>query len=199
MAEVIINHGNALDFIVDTGLIFTDPPFDMVGSQLSQVLNKINCDHLVLITTMRQLVELIKASDWQVNFDFVIDAVTPKKSKSVHQPNYTHSTGVYLTRNAAKSLFNRKRRQRSDTFNNNGYWPTVIRAPRERLKDHGMAKNETAITDILGSFDVGSVYDPFAGSGTVGMAAINLGLKCELTELDSAHFDSLKKTFKFFL
>ncbi len=198
MAKIKLNHGDALDFNVKTDLVFTDPPFDMSGAQLSQVLNQIDCDHLVLITTMKQLLALVKVSDWQFNFDFVIDAVVPKKSKNIQQPNYTHSTGAYLTRNGAKSLFNRKKRQRSDTFNNNGYWPTVIRAPRERLKDHGMAKNETAVTDILGSFDINCVYDPFSGSGTVGMAAVSLGINCELTEMDSRHFKSLEKTFKFF-
>lgn len=198
MAEVKINHGSAIDFNTCADLIFTDPPFDMSGTELNRVLDNIESNHLVLITTMKQLLELIKAGDWQLRFDFVIDAVVPKKSMSSHQPNYTHSTGAYLTRNGGKSLFSRKLRQRSDTFSNNGYWPTVIRAPRERLKEHGMAKNEVAVTDILGSFDITSVYDPFAGSGTVGLAAINLGLKCELTELDKKHFESLKSTFKFF-
>ena len=199
MAKIKLNHGSALDFKVSTDLILTDPPFDMPAETLNKVLNGIECDHLVLITTMKQLLGLIKVSDWQFSFDFVIDAVIPKKSKNIHQPNYTHSTGVYLTRNGAKSLFNRKRRQRSDTFDNNGYWPTVIRAPRERLKDHGMAKNETAITDIMGSFEISSIYDPFAGSGTMGMAAMELDIDCELTELDDDHFDALQKTFRFFV
>lgn len=98
---------------------------------------------------MKQAVELLKCSAWELNFDFVLDAVIPKKSKSIHQPNYTHATGVYLTRNNPKSLFSRKLRQRSDTFDNNGYWPSIIRAPRERLESHGMAKNQKAIEDIL--------------------------------------------------
>jgi 16S rRNA G966 N2-methylase RsmD len=198
MAKIKLNRGNALDFNVKTDLIFTDPPFDMPAPMLCKILDKVACDHLVLITTMKQLIELMRISKWQFNFDFVLDAVTPKKSKSINQPNYAHSTGVYLTRNGAKSLFNRKLRQRSDTFDNNGYWPTVIRAPRERLSDHGMAKNEKAITDILGSFSVKSVYDPFAGSGTVGFAAVELGLNCELTELDRDFFERLESSFAFF-
>ena len=198
MAKIKLNHGNALSFKTSADLILTDPPFDMQARELNAILNNIKCDHLVLITTMKQLVGLLKVSDWVLSFDFVIDAVVPKKSKNIHQPNYTHSTGVYLTRNKAKSLFNRKLRQRSDTFDNNGYWPTVIRAPRERLGEHGMAKNEQAITDVLGSFDVTYVYDPFAGSGTTAMAAMSLDMNCELTELNELHFLSLTKTFKFF-
>lgn len=199
MAKIKLNHGNALDFSVTTDLIFTDPPFDMPAPMLCKILDQVTCDHLVLITTMKQLIELMRVSQWQFNFDFVLDAVTPKKSKSIHQPNYTHSTGAYLTRNGARSIFNRKLRQRSDTFDNNGYWPTVIRAPRERLSDHGMAKSETAITDILGSFNVQHVYDPFAGSGTLGFAALALDIACELTELDDKNFKMIEKDMRFFL
>lgn len=192
-----LNKGNAADYPVRCDLIVTDPPFDMSGAELSRILNVVDCDHLILITTMKQLVELLRCSAWVLNFDFVLDAVIPKKSKSIHQPNYTHSTGVYLTRNKAKSLFNRKLRQRSDTFDNNGYWPTVIRAPRERLADHGMAKSQQALIDIIGSFEASSVYDPFAGSGTTGFACYELDIDCEMTELDKGHFELLTQQFGF--
>lgn len=198
MAKITINHSDAANIKTKTDIIFTDPPFDMPGKALSEILNNIDCDHLLLITTMKQLVELLAASDWHLAFDFVLDAVTPKKSKSLHQPNYTHATGAYLTKNGAKSIFNRKLRQRSDTFDNNGYWPTIIRAPRERLQEHGMAKNEQAIIDILGSFKASRVYDPFAGSGTTALAAIELDMDCELTEICCENIKQLNKTFSFF-
>lgn len=194
-----INHGSALDFSVKCDLIFTDPPFDMSGGFLKTVFDQIECDHLFLIATMKQFVELMKCSDWRLNFDVVLDAVIPKKSKSIHQPNYTHSNGFYLTRNNAKSVFDRKLRQRSDTFDHNGYWPTIIRAPRERLQEHGMAKNEQAITDILGSFNACHVYDCFAGSGTTGFACIELNRNCTLTELDSGRVEKMKREFRFLL
>lgn len=199
MAKVTVNTGSAHDYIVNAcDLIVTDPPFDMGGAELTDILdNATECDHLVLITTIKQLIGLLNHSDWVVSFDFVIDQVVPKKSKSKHQPNYTHSTGVYLTRRNARSIFNRKLRQRSDTFDNNGYWPTVLRAPRERLRDHGMAKNEQAITDIIGSFDAKHIYDPFAGSGTVGFACVSLEKHCTLTELDPVHAERLIKHFGF--
>ena len=199
MAKIKLNHGDSECFNVETDLIMTDPPYDMDAKKLVRIFDNIQCDHLVMITTMKQLLDFINISKWQLNFDFVLDAVTPKKSKSIHQPNYTHQTGVYLNRNDAKSIFNRKLRQRSDTFDNNGYWPSIIRAPRERLQDHGLAKNEKAITDILGSFRINSVYDPFAGSGTVGFAAISLGIECELTELDDDSYNKIKKDMQFFL
>lgn len=195
---ISVNEGDAANFKVTCDLIVTDPPFDMSGTQLAGILDNIDCNHLVLITTLKQYTELMQHSAWQLNFDFVLDAVIPKKSKSVHQPNYTHSNGMYLTRNGAKSLFNRKLRQRSDTFDNNGYWPSVIRSPRERLDDHGMAKNEAAITDIIGSFDAQHIYDPFAGSGTTGFACIELDKDCTLTELNAGYAQKMKKLFAFF-
>ncbi len=194
-----INHGNAIDFPTSCDLIVTDPPFDMSGERLAKILDVIECNHLVLITTMKQLIELVCCSGWELSFDFVLDAVIPKKSKNIHQPNYTHATGAYLIRNAKKSLFNRKLRQRSDTFDSKGYWPTVIRAPRERIEDHGMAKSQQALMDIIGSFDVRSVYDPFAGSGTTGFACFELDLDCEMTELDKKYYEKLVCEFRFLL
>lgn len=197
MAKITLHHADAIKINTMADLIMTDPPFDMPAAQLAGILDGIQAEHLVLITTMRQLLGLVKCSDWELAFDFVLDAVTPKKSMSLQQPNYTHATGVYMTRPGAKSIFNRKRRQRSDTFDNKGYWPTVLRAPRERLADHGMAKNQTAITDILGCFDVSHVCDPFAGSGTVGLAAYELEIDCTLIEKDQQHYALLEQTFRF--
>lgn len=199
MAKISINHGSSLDFNVTCDLIFTDPPFEMCGELLKQIFDNIVSDHMFLISTMKQYTELINCSDWELNFDVVLDSVVPKKSKSIRQPNYTHSNGFYLTRNNAKSIFNRKLRQRSDTFDNNGYWPSIIRAPRERLSDHGMAKNEKAITDILGSFDAHNIYDCFAGSGTTGFACFELDKNCTLTEIDLRRAEELKNKFSFLL
>ncbi len=199
MAKVTLHHNDARNVVVKADLIMTDPPFDLPADQLSTILNTIDSNHLVLITTMKQFLALMACSDWQFSFDFVLDAVIPKKSMNVHQPHYTHATGVYLTRNGVKSVFNRKLRDRSDTFDNKGYWPSIIRAPRERLSEHGLAKNQQAVMDILGSFDVQSVYDPFAGSGTVGLAAWELGIDCVLCEKDLQHFKLLQQQFRFIL
>jgi len=199
MAKIKINNGSALDFPVDCNLIFTDPPFEMDGEELAKVFNRIECDHLFLLSTMKQFIELLHSSNWTLNFDLVLDTVTPKKSKSIHQPNYTHVNGFYLTRNGAKSIFSRKLRQRSDTFDNNGYWPSIVRAPRERLGDHGMAKNEQAVVDIIGSFKADHVYDCFAGSGTTGFACVELNKQCTLTEIDNNLYSKMVKNFGFFL
>ena len=202
--SIKLNHADANDISTSCDLILTDPPFELSGKELVQVFRKVACSHLVLICSMHQLIEFLSESKyqdnkhWQLAFDFVIDFRAPKKSKNIRQPHYTHATGAYLTRKGSKSRFNRKLRERSDAFDNNGYWSTVIHAPRERAGEHGMAKNQTAITDILGSFDdTKTVYDPFAGSGTTGLAAYELGLDCELTERDADYFELLQKTFRF--
>lgn len=197
MATIRAIHGDALSLSGSADLIFTDPPFDMPGASLAGVLSRYEASHLVLITSMRQLLEFMQVPGWRLSFDFVLDGVAPKRSRNVQQPNYTHSTGVYLHKPGVKSVFNRKLRQRSDVFEANGYWPTIFHAPRERGQEHGMAKNLAAITDLLGSFDVASAVDPFAGSGTTGMAAWELGLDCTLIEKDAAAFDSMIKTLRF--
>lgn len=175
----------------------TDPPFDMPGLSLATILDRYDSRHLVLITSMRQLLDLMKASNWDLAFDFVLDAVQPKESKSARTPHYTHSTGVYLRRPGTASIFDRKRRQRSDAFESKGYWPTVIRAPRERARQHGHAKSSQAWTDILGSFDAKSVIDPFAGSFTTAMAAAELDIDCMAIERDRALCEQAARTLRF--
>ena len=194
--QMTIIRGDARNYGKKTDLIFTDPPYEMSGKELSEILDCYECDHLVILTTMKQLIELLNSSGWQLNFDFVWDAVVPKKSKSMMQPNYVHQTGAYLTRNNAKSIFNRKRRGRSDTHDN-GYWPTIFRAPRNTNDGHGHAKNSQAITDLLGCFDIKDVTDPFAGSGSTMAAAFELEINCTLIEMDAEHFELIKQIAKF--
>ena len=197
MAQIQLIHDDAVNVKMTADLIVTDPPYEMSGAELAKILGGIECEHLVLITTMSQLIELVNSSDWKVNFDFVLDAVVPKKSKSIRQPNYTHQTGVYLTRNNAKSIFNRKLYQRSDAFDNKGFWSTVIRAPRNRSREHGHAKNEQALIDIIGAFEADTVIDCFAGSGTTGMACFELDKKCVLVEKDRDTYTTLQQQFRF--
>ena len=188
--------GDAGRFSCSADLIFTDPPYEMGGSELARILERYDSSHLVLITTMRQLVDFLAVTDWHLAFDFVLDGVAPKKSKANHQPNYLHQTGVYLTKPGEKSRFSRKLRQRSDVFVDNGYWPTIIRAPRDNSR-HGMGKNVDSITDILGSFDAESVIDPFAGGGSVGLAAFELDMDCTLIEMEHKNILSIQQLFKF--
>lgn len=197
MATIKLIFGDAKEQHISCDLIVTDPPFDMPGSLLSDIIKKQDCGHLLLISTMRQILEFVPLMNWKFGFDFVLDAVTPKKSKSIHQPNYTHHSGVYLYKDGEKSLFNRKKRQRSDVFEGNGYWPTIFHAPKERVQQHSLAKNADAITDLIGSFDVKTVADLFAGSGTIGMSAFELGLDCTLVELDPESCESISSYFKF--
>lgn len=197
MSQIKIIHGDAGQHSIAADLIITDPPFDMPATQLAQILLNQRSDHVVLLTTMRQLLSVYPLLNYALAFDFVLDSVAPKKSRNIHQPNYTHITGAYLTANGAASRFNRKKRQRSDVFENNGYWPTIFHAPRERMADHGMAKNADAFADIIGSFDISSVLDPFAGSGTTGIAAFELGVDCTLIEIEEKNFRTIKERFKF--
>lgn len=190
--------GDAGEFSCKADLIFTDPPYDMSGKDLARILGRYDSSHLVLITTMRQLLDFLAATEWHLAFDFVLDGVAPKKSKANHQPNYLHQTGVYLTKLGEKSRFSRKLRQRSDVFVDNGYWPTIIRAPRDSSR-HGMGKNVEAITDILGSFDAESVIDPFAGGGSVGLAAFELDIDCTLVEKERKNVEEIKNLFKFLM
>ena len=197
--SITLIEGDAATVNAKADLILTDPPYDMSGRRLAEIIGRFDCNHLVMLTTMRQLLEFSKyAHGYTLSFDFVINAVVPKKSKNKREPNYTHQTGVYMTKGKAKSIFNRTLRKRSDVADANGYYPTIFRAPRDRMHEHGMAKNLDAITDILGCFEISSVLDPFAGSGTTGLAALELGLGCIMIEQSPSCCELIRSKFSFF-
>lgn len=195
MRLCVIND-DANNIAVKCDMIVTDPPFDLSGVELAKIIEHQECDHLLLITTMKQLLEFNSSTSFKLAFDFVLDSVVPKKSKSIHQPNYTHVTCVYMTRNGAKSIFNRKKRERSDAFDSTGYWSTIMRSPRDRMNDLGYAKNITALTDIIGSFEVNLIADIFAGSGSTAYAAFELDIDCIVNEIDSLLCKKIESSFK---
>lgn len=199
MAKItLINRDNNDVVFPVADIIFTDPPFELPGADLAKSLGRIESNHLVLITTMSQLLGFIQAApEWKLNFDFVIDGVAPKNSKSRQRPNYLHQTGVYMTKARAKTCFSRFARPRSDVAEANGYWPTIFRAPRINRNSFGIGKNPDAMTDLLGSFEVKSVIDPYAGSGSTGIAAIELGMECLLVERDPETYKIMRKNLRF--
>jgi len=200
MAEIKVIHGSCFDVAPQSAdLICTDPPFDMAACDVVRAVSRNDSSHLVMITTMRQLIGFVRASDeWVFSFDFVLDLVGPKQSKSVRQPNYRHTTGVYFTRGNAKSAFDRKARQREDVASSSGYWPTIIRAPSGGSSGGAYEKSESAIIDILGSFPaISTVLDPFAGTGTVAMAAFELGISATMIEQDPSQLAAMRNRLKF--
>lgn len=197
MAKIKIINGDCNNYSLKANMILTDPPYEMSGKYIAEVIKKYDADHIVLITSMSQLIEFMSHSNYEFSFDFILDAVVPKKSKNLHQPNYTHQNGVYLKSKGVKSAFNRKLRQRSDTFDNNGYWPTILRAPRDNMHEHGMSKNLNIITDILGSFDIKSVVDLFGGAGTTAIAASELNIDCTTIEIDKSLCEKTANSLKF--
>lgn len=177
----IIN-GDAKDYIFSADMIFTDPPFDLSGKKLNDILKNYNADHLLLITVMPQFLDFMKYTDYIFCLDFVLDTVVPKKSFSVKQPNTTHVYVMYLRKKGIKSVFDRTKVQRQDVATK-GYYPTIFRAPRDRLKEYGYAKNYDVISDLLGSFTVNSVIDMFAGTGTIAHACAERKYDCVSIEI----------------
>jgi DNA modification methylase len=197
MAKTFIINSDSLLIKKSADLILTDPPYDLSSIKLNRIISNFNANHLVLITTLSQLINFVKYSDYEFCFDFVIDGVVPKISRSKFVPNYVHQTCAYFKKKGEKSAFNRKLRERSDVFEGNGYWPTIIRAERNNMKEFGYAKNINAIIDILGSFAVKSVIDPFAGSFTTAIAANELNIDSISIEKNKETFNKHKLTLDF--
>lgn len=199
MAQITLIHADSGACApVQAEMICTDPPYDMPGDELASIIARHAARHLLLITTMRQLLEFVRAApQWRLSFDAVLDCVVPKQSKSALQPNYVHQTVCYFVHGRAGSVFSRRRNQRSDVAEGNGYWPTIIRATRQDMGRVRYGKSVQAMTDLLGAFAVNSVLDPFAGGGSTGIAAMELGIHATLIERDDAQFAEMSGYFSF--
>lgn len=197
MAQIKIIYGNAQDFEIAADMIVTDPPFEMKGAELYKIIERYHAEHIVLICSMKQLLEFYKvAQNYKLSWQLVMELSVPNRPIHYHLPHYTHCLVVYFIKNNKKSLFSRKDCQRHDCFEKS-YFPTIIKAPRERRETHGHAKNVEALQDILSCFNVNSVVDMFAGSGTTGLACLELGIACTLIEKDETHFKNMRQTFEF--
>lgn len=185
------NHGARFD------MVFTDPPFEMSGSDLKAIFDCYDFDHLVLIASLHQIIDFAKQTELEFGFDLVVSHVTPKKSKSYAQPNYLHSNVVYFKRKGVKTAFDRRRVVRQDYYSDTAtnYYPSVFHAPKTGMQ-YKYQKNQAMIDDLLGAFNVKTVCDMFAGSGTTGLAAYEHQKDCTLIEQDIDAFKILKTNFQ---
>lgn len=190
MIKLINDDANNIKMAAD--IIMTDPPFDMSGHDIYKVLSNYDAKHLLLICTLKQLLEFDKYTDFKFSFHLVFDFHSPKKSMSMRQPFYIHYNVVYYKK--GKSAFNRSRGHRRDVFTKD-YFPSIFSAPRNGRESY--AKDIGAMTDLLSYFDVKSVVDPFAGSGTTGLACLDNDINCTLIEIDKDRAAKIKDTFKF--
>lgn len=197
MAKITLINDDANNHSITADMIVTDPPFEMDGKKLYEIIERYQSEHIVLICSMRQLLEFYKiAENYKLSWQLVMELCTPNRPIHYHLPAYTHCLVVYFIKNGRKSKFNRKDCQRHDVFEKS-YFPSIIKAPRERREEHGHAKNQQALQDILSCFEVQSVVDMFAGSGTTGLACAELDIDCTLIEKDSDNFSNMQQTFKF--
>ncbi|HHT7701722.1 DNA methyltransferase [Pasteurella multocida] len=178
-------------------MIFTDPPFEMSGKDLLKVLNNFDYKHLVLICSMHQALDLYKLSDLDFAFQLVISHMTPTKNRSYQQPHIVHSNVMYFRKHGVKSAFDRRRVQRYDTYSDEktAYFPSIFHAPKTDLV-YKYQKNQNMVNDLIGSFDVESVLDPFAGSGTTLLACLEHKIKhAFMIEKDKEAFQIMKNQY----
>lgn len=157
-------------------MIFTDPPFETDGRKLAELFARIDYRHLVLICSQHQALDFYKHSEnITFGFDMIVSHVSPKKSRSYHQPNMLHSNILYFRHNGVGSAFDRRRVERQDVFGADGYYPSIFHAPKTGL-NYRYQKNQQMLNALLGAFDVGFVCDPFAGSGSTALAMLENGI-----------------------
>ncbi|WP_080546128.1 DNA methyltransferase [Actinobacillus pleuropneumoniae] len=105
-----------------------------------------------------------------------------------------HSNILYFRKKNVKSAFDRRKITRNDVYSDeqNYYYPSIFHAPKTNLT-YKYQKNQQMINDVLGSFNVDSVLDIFAGSGTTALAAYENGIKnAVMIEKNKEAFEIMK-------
>lgn len=194
---ITLINGSAKNQSGQFDMIFTDPPFEMSGTELHDALSNFQFEHLVLIASMHQILDFAKATDLEFSFDMVVSFVKPKKSRNYAQPNYLHNNIIYFKKQGVASAFDRRMVARHDHYSDTktNYYPSIFHAPKRDI-DYKYQKNQNMINDLIGAFDVQSVCDPFAGSGTTGLACVEHNKTITLIEKDTEVFNLMKETFK---
>ena len=146
---------------------------------------------------MHQAIVLYKVKDLEFSFDLVVSHITPKNSKNYAMPNMLHSKILYFKKPAIKSAFDRRKVQRNDVYSdeNNYYFPSIFHAPKTSLT-YKYQKNQNMVNDLIGSFDIKSVLDPFAGSGTTAYACAEHGIDAYCIEQNKLAFDIMKNNLR---
>lgn len=171
-------------------MVFTDPPYEMSVDDIYKAVNKFN--DIVMLCTFSQAIKLCNVFNF--HFDFVFIANIPKSFMNKKQPYYLHQTGIYLTSDN-KSRFNcdNAKGVRSE----NGYWSTVINAPRD-ITNHGHGKSVEAIINVLSGWRNKEIIDPFLGSGSTIIACEQTNCKCYGMEIDPHNCDVIIKRWENF-
>ncbi|CAM3033611.1 DNA methyltransferase [Dichelobacter nodosus] len=179
-------------------MIFTDPPFDMGAGKLHKILSNYQFEHLVLIASMRQVLELYPKLDMDFCFDLVANRSKPKESRSYAMPHYLHNNIFYFKKHGVKSAFDRRLVARADQYSDTKthYYPTFFDAPKRDIV-YRYQKNQQMIDDIIGAFNVSTVCDMFAGSGTTGLACVKHEKDCTLIEAETEPFNIMKQQLDF--
>lgn len=196
---IYISNKDSSEINLDVDMILTDPPFEMSGAEILRVISGIKYDHLVLICSLHQALDFYKLSNLEFAFDLIIDHKVPRKSFSYCAPNFVHSNIVYFRKKGIKSAFDRRLVQRHDQYSDdsNAYYPSIFTAPKVGMK-YKYQKNQLMINDLVGSFEVQSICDPFSGSGTTGLACVEHKKDAYLIEINNDAFTILENNLSLF-
>lgn len=188
---VMCNNSLIANFKYDEDFIcFTDPPYEMETSLIDKIFKNTNCKSFIIICSFRQAANIAVNKDYNFHFDFVVNLKIPKSFMNRKQPYYTHANGIYISTDS-QTMFScdYAKGRRSDSSSENGYWHTIIEAPRNTQAEHGHAKNVKGMCDILSGFNFKGIVDPFGGSGTTLMCAEHFNVPAIICELDPAYCD----------
>jgi len=162
-------------------IVFTDPMYDDDPKPIAAIFETLKTKHILIMATFKQCVSFVNLTGYKFRFDLVLNQKVPSSTMNKKVPYYLHKNIVYLTKDDSTifSCDNAK-----GYFSENGYYPSVIEAPKNTSEAHGLTKNAEGIKLILSGFLFDTVLDPFIGSGSTMIAAHHLNRKCYGIEIN---------------
>lgn len=153
-------------------LILTDPPFDMEARSVFQAITAFS-DRYIVAGCGNHYMNLCRKLDF--HFEVISQRSKPQSIPDTKKPQILHWNNAFLTQPGIEHCFDRGLA--------GGYFPSLIPAYKLDIQGNYAKPLQWAI-DLLSVCHAQTIADPFAGAGTVLIAAEKLGKTCYAIEIN---------------
>jgi site-specific DNA-methyltransferase (adenine-specific) len=186
---VTIYHGDCAEIVPQLGrfdLLLTDPPYGMsfVSNHRKEKHDKIQGDERLPVEDIEYFISRADCASYVFcRWDNIAQMPKPKSVMAWVKNNWSmgdlkHEHGRQWE---ACCFYNAERHEFSRRI------PDVIYANRTGNDMHPTQKPVSLMAQLIECNIVQSILDPYAGSGTVGVAARSLGIKSTLIEIEEKY------------
>jgi len=159
---------DAMDIdIAGSELVVTDPPYDMRGGDVMDIVGRF-APRAIVLCGDRQAFEI--ASIWRFALDLIWVHRTPRKFPTLHAPLMCHTHCVIITKPGVKSEWQKPRPDYKSVIE--------IAGPEYEDTEMGHGKAAGLFVLMMEGFKHRAIADPFMGTGAVVLACESSGRTC---------------------